>query len=236
MTATIEAPEAEVVGKRSRRPQSTDGIAWIDPRVDLMPPEIRRKRKQDKLIGRMGLALVVVVVVVAVAILGALLYATSASARLAEEQSRTMSLLQQQQQYADVRSVQSQIALTEAAQQVGGSTEIDWNDLLGKVGAVTPPGVMITTISVDAMSPMTSYTQALTPLSKPAVAGVTLTAASAAVPEASSWITALKGVEGVAAVDLTSVVAKDGAGFTSTVVLQIDESAFDDRFAPKEGE
>ncbi|MDY7541557.1 MULTISPECIES: hypothetical protein [unclassified Cryobacterium] len=210
---------------------------WVEPRVNLIPPEVMQSRRQTAVAQRLSIALLLVVVGVAVAVAAALLFATTAQTRLQDEQNRTSSIAQQELIYAPVRVVQSRTALTRAAQYVGGATEIDWKGFLERVATVTPPNTKLTTLTIDSVSPLTTYEVSANPLTKPSVAGVTLDAASASVSDASSWIAGLGAVSGVSDVQVGSITqATEGGSYLTTVTLHLDPTAFDKRFAPKEGE
>ncbi|NEN04498.1 hypothetical protein G3T36_01300 [Diaminobutyricibacter tongyongensis] len=228
-------------GAASRKGSDVDAtpmgplIVGIEPRVDLLPPEVRASRKRDALVRRLLVILVVVIVLILAAIGGSSLLAIQSQQALAAEQARTLELAQQQQKYGVVKQVQSQIQLTQAAEQVGASTEIDWNLFLAKAKATLPPGVTLTAISIDSASPLAPYQQSTVPLQGTRVAAVTLNVTSATLPDLPLWLRALAKLPGVADTAPGTVTLSEGGKYTATATIHLNESAFDNRFNTKEG-
>ncbi len=210
-------------------------LVGIEPRVDLLPPEVRASRKRDALVRRLLVTLVVVIVLIIAAIGGSALLALQSQQALAAAQARTLELAQQQQKYSVVKQVQSQIQLTQAAQQVGASTEIDWNLFLAKAKATLPAGVTLTGISIDSASPLAPYQQSTVPLQGTRVAAVTLNVTSATLPDLPLWLRALAKLPGVADTAPGTVTLSEGGTYTATATIHLNESAYDNRFNTKEG-
>jgi hypothetical protein len=207
----------------------------IEPRVDLLPPEVRASRKRDALVRRLVVTLVIVIVIVVAAIGGSAFLAIHSQQALASEQARTLQLAQQQQKYGVVKQVQSQILLTQAGQQVGASTEIDYNAFLAKVKTTIPAGVTLTAITIDSASPLSQYQQSSIPLQGTRVATVTLSVTSPSLPDLPLWLRALAKLPGVADTAPGTVTLADGKSYTATATIHLNESAFDNRFSAKEG-
>jgi Tfp pilus assembly protein PilN len=210
-------------------------VVGVEPRVDLLPPEVRASRKRDALVRRLVVTLVIVIALMIAAVGGSAFFAIQSQQALAAEQAKTLELAQQQQKYGVVKQVQSQIGLTEAAQQVGASTEIDWNQFLAKAKATLPQGVTLTGISIDSASPLAPYQQSTIPLQGTRVAAVTLDVTSATLPDLPTWLRALAKLPGVADTAPGAVTLSEGGAYTATATIHLNESAYDNRFNTKEG-
>ena len=118
-----------------------------DPRIDLLPPEVRTIRKIRIIRRRLGVGVFLVVFVQLGGTLLAREQANQARNNLGIEQRLTTSLLQQTQQYRDIVNVQSKIALVQAAQQVGISTEVNWEKILTALQLTLPSHLTISSIN-----------------------------------------------------------------------------------------
>jgi cytoskeletal protein RodZ len=213
------------------------GIVLIgaEPRVDLLPPEVRASRKRDALARQLVAFLVIVIVVVIAGVAGATFFALQSQQALAAEQSKTQTLLAEQQHYSVVKDVQTQIGLTEAGQQIGASTEIDWNAFLNKVKATVPPNVTLTGVTLDSASPLATYQQSAVPLQAARVATVTLNVTSTSLPDLRLWLSALAKLPGVADTAPGEVTLAGTGEYNATATVHLNESAFDGRFNTQKG-
>jgi len=217
---------------QSRRARTSPGGLHTEPRVDLLPPEVKTSRRQDAIARRLVLTLGVVILVVAGGIGGSTLLAVQANASLDATQAETQSLALQQQKYGAVQSIQKQIALTQAAQQVGASTEIDWMTFLGKVNGTTGPGLAVTGFTIDSASPLAAYPQSPVPLQGARVATVTVNVKAASLDVVSAWLARLETLASVADV-APGTFTLDKTGYTGSAIMHLNVSAFDGRFAQK---
>lgn len=215
----------------SRLKKSDSLVIGGEPRVDLLPPEVRSERKAKVVRRRLGVAVIGVVVLVVAASGGATILSIQSQFTLAEEQTRTTQLLQEQGKYMEVRNVQQQVSLVQAAQQVGVSTEINWKTYLEAVQAILPATVVIDTVDVEAASPMAIFAQSTGPLQGARVATVKFTARSAVLPDVPTWLTALKTLPGYADA-LPGSVSLDASTNTYTVdiTMHVNDAAFSKRF------
>lgn len=236
------APEPDE-GKRTRGKKAdrkakpvatrTGSVARQEPRVDLLPPEVKVSRRNEAIARRLVLALVIVILVVAGGIGGSTYLAIQANSALTDAQNTTTSLAQQQLKYAGVRTVQSQIALTKAGQEVGASTEIDWSDFLTKAREATSgAGLTMTGVILDSSSPLAAYQQSTVPLQGQRVATVTLDAKGASLDQVSAWLSGLAKLPAVADVSPGTVTLAQ-SGYTASATIHLNESAYDGRFASK---
>ncbi|MGN7797904.1 hypothetical protein [Leifsonia sp. 22587] len=227
-------PDAEGADRvRATAPAGRTGGAFaVLPRVDLLPPEVKASRRNVAIGRRLLVALFVVVALVATAIGGSTVMAIQANSTLSAAQAETAALTKQQQRYAEVRAVESQIALTKAGQEVGASTEVDWQAFLTDVRAVTGGGLAITGITIDSASPLAAYQQSTVPLQGTRVATVTIQVKAPNLDVVSAWLSQLSGLPAVADVS-PGAITLDGSGYTASAIMHLNESAFDGRFEQK---
>lgn len=206
-----------------------------EPRVTLLPPEVRASRKARATRRLLGLATVGVIVLVGAGVGAATWNAGQAQVELAAEQARTADLLQQQAKYAKVRTVQEEVNLAMAARQVGASTEVDWKSYLLGIRAVLPSDVTIDTVTVDAASPLAAYSQPTAPLQAERIATLTLTLTSPKLPTVPAWLEAMKALPGYADGTPNSITQGEGGAYTVNLTIHVNEGAYSNRFATKEG-
>lgn len=204
-----------------------------EPRVDLLPPEIRAQRNATALRRRLGYGVVLLIVLVVGGSGAAGIEAIRAQASLASEQALTADLLVQQRKYIQVRSVQDEVSLIQAAQQVGTSTEIDWKKYLSEVQATLPANVILDTVTIDSASPLTEYAQATAPLQGARVATLSFTAKSPTLPEVPAWLNALTSLPGYTDASPGSVTRDTTGVYTVDITMHIDQAAYTNRFAAK---
>jgi hypothetical protein len=206
-----------------------------EPRVDLLPPEVLALRQGRYTRRALGFGVAGVLVLTLAAVGGSTLLSISASDQLTAAQNRTTDLLTQQQKYVDVRKIQDQVKVVQAAQQVGASTEIDWRAYLTQVQQTLPAGVTLQTITVDAASPLASYAQSTAPLQGARIATLSFTAQSPTLPQVPSWLDALAGLPGfVDAVPGSVTLDQQSNVYTVNIVMHINQDAYSKRFEPEE--
>ncbi|SEA55313.1 hypothetical protein [Leifsonia sp. 21MFCrub1.1] len=206
-----------------------------EPRVDLLPDEIRALRRGAATRRALALGVVGVLLLTVAGVVGSGLLAASASGQLRTAQNATTDLLAQQGKYVEVRKVQDDITTVEAAQKVGASSEIDWRDYLVKVQQTLPPTVTLQTITIDSASPLVTYVQATAPLQGARVATLTISARSPQLPQVPSWLDALKSLPGfVDAVPGSVTLDEQSAEYTVNITMHIDQRAYSERFGGQE--
>lgn len=202
-----------------------------EPRVDLLPPEVRKERNAKVTRRRLALGIAGVIVIVVVGAGAASAFALQAQTRLLDEQARTTYLLTQQGKYGEVRSVQDEVNLAQAAQRVGASTEIDWKKYLDRVRTTLPASVGIDTVTVDSATPLALYTQSTAPLQGARVATVSFTAKSSVLPDVPTWLNALATLPGFADAIPGSVKLDVPSGvYTVNITMHVNDAAFAHRF------
>lgn len=206
-----------------------------EPRVSLLPAEVNDFHKARAVRRRLGLSIVAVLALTAAGVAGAGYLAMQSQAALDASRLTSQSLVAQQGQYADLRQAQAGIVLTQAAQTVGASTEIDWKDYLVKLQATLPSGVTIDTVTIDSASPFSDYVQSTVPLAGARVATVTFTATSPTIPSIPTWLDGLAKLVGFTDAVPGSVSIKEDGTYLVNITMHINSDAFSQRFAPEEG-
>ncbi|HEX7405507.1 MAG TPA: hypothetical protein VF307_06245 [Candidatus Nanopelagicaceae bacterium] len=202
-----------------------------ESRVDLLPPEVRFARNAKVIHRRLGfmIFLTVILMIGGTALVRA--QAIQARANLSIEEANTSSLLLQQRKYGQVQKVQNEIANIHAAQQVGTSTEINWEQYLTLVQATLPPNVTLDTVNIDSATPFAPYTQATAPLQGSRIATLSFTARSSTLPEVPTWLNALTTLPGYADASPGSVTRSDTGAYSVNITMHINQAAFTHRFA-----
>jgi hypothetical protein len=232
------AEAAKKTAKPAKTPRQSlpavDIRVGAEPRVDLLPAEIRTARKHEKIVRRMGVGLVVTVAVVIAAVLGAAAFAFTAQVAAAAEQGRSAELLQQQAQYAPLRAAQSEAVLLKAAQSVGGATDIDWSALGDSLLKSLPAGATITNVSIDAATPLAPYQQSLVPGTPTRVATATVTISAPDLTAVTQWLSTIGGLPNV--VDASAgAITVQSTGYHAIATLHYGVKAWDGRYLPKTG-
>lgn len=215
----------------SRAVVDNELIIGGEPRADLLPPEVKAGLR-GKALHRGLLMAVVAVVVLVVGGVGVATWQTmQGQARLLAAQSQTAEPLNEQAQYLEVRQVQDAVATTIAAQQVGGSTEIDWKNYLQRVQAVLPEDADIDSVTIDAATPVAPYAQATAPLQESRVATLTLLVTSPTLPEVPDWLRGLTALPGYADATPGTITRTETGAYQVSVTLHINDEAYSGRFA-----
>jgi hypothetical protein len=208
---------------------SKDLVLGGESRADLLPREVRMQRKVKVVRRRLGFFVILLIVVMLGATALARSLADQAQANLAIEQANTRSLMMMQHKYVEVRKVQQQIELIQAAEQVGAATEINWEQYLGAVQSTLPANVSLDTINIDSITPFSAYSQATAPLQGARVATLTFTAKSSTLPQVPTWLDALATLPGYADASPGSVTRDETGAYSVSITLHINQSAFTNR-------
>ena len=202
-----------------------------ESRVDLLPAEVRAKRRAKVARRRLGFAvfLVALLMVGGMALVRA--QAQQAETNLAIAQANTQSLLLQQRRYSEVRTVQERVDMIHSAEQIGTSTEINWEQYLTLVQATLPANVSLGTINIDSETPLAPYAQATAPLQGARIATLSFTATSSTLPQVPVWRDALMTLPGYADASPGSVTRDATGGYSVNITMHINQAAFTNRFA-----
>lgn len=219
----------------ARQPQPKDLQLSGEPRVQLLPPSVRKREK-----ARETRRLLVLLVLLSVTIVGAGMTvggwrALSAQSALATAQARTQEILLEQAEYSEVSRTSSLVGTTRDAQRLVTSNEIDWVDTLAAIATYLPPGAVFDTVAVQAPAPWEPPLATEGPLRAERIGVVTVTVGSPDYAMAAAFVAAVAGHEPVADVSVTGSVFEDGH-YKTTVVLTLDDSARTGRFVPADEE
>lgn len=192
-------------------------------------------RRERGVARRAWLGVLITAAVAALGVGAAAVHQLDTASSLSAAQAETASLLQQQQRFSDVRQVEQDSQLLEAARTVGGSTEIDWNGTLSQLENVLPAGVVITSMTIDSADVTTTFAQSAVPLEKARVASMQLTVSSPTIPSVPDWTARLSQLGGYADSTITSVaLQEDSGGYTATVQVHLGERAFDGKYTQEQ--
>lgn len=252
MTAVQNAPTKRSAGKRhtpgavpidnggrgsaKRTAKGGDLLVGRAPRADLLPAEVHRHRRERAVIRRAWLAVVLLTAVMVGAVAATSAVNARSAADLSAAQSETASLLAQKREFAELQGVVSDTARLRSAQEVGGSTEIDWSDYLAAVQQSLPAGVTITSVTADSATAVAPYTQGTSALQGARIGTLTFTATSPTLPQVPDWLDSLRKLPGYVDGTANSVTLADSAGssYSASITLHVDEGAYDNRYSDEE--
>jgi len=215
-----------MIGKRKSLALTFGG----DPIIDLLPPEIRRKRKARVRRRRSIFGIFVLATIVAGEAALAHAQAMQARQELLIAQRQTQSLLVQQRGYLEIQEIKAKISLIETAQQVGTSTEINWHEYLNAVEATLPSNVTVDSVRIDSETPLASYLQPTSPLQGERIATLNFTATSSTLPRVPDWLKSLATLSGFVDASPGSMTRNQTGSYTVNITMHIDEVAFSHRF------
>jgi hypothetical protein len=215
----------------SRASKNVNVVIGGESRVDLLPQEIRSKRKARVVHRRLGFLVILVTVIVVG--LSALVRAQAIQAKfdLSIQQANAQSIVLEQRKYVEVQSIQKQADTILAAQQVGTSTEINWKRYLSSVQATLPPNVTLDSVNIDSATPFSSYAQASAPLQGERIATLSFTAISSTLPQVPKWLIALATLPGYADANPGSVNRTETGSYSVNITMHINQTAFSHRFS-----
>lgn len=215
----------------SRVLKNANVVVGGESKVDLLPQELKDKRKGKVLRRRLGFLVVLVAVLVTGASALVRAQAVQAKVDLSIEQSNAQSILLQQRKYGEVQKIQKEADTIQAAQQVGTSTEINWKNYLISVQATLPPNVTLDSVSIDSATPFASYAQASAPLQGERIATLSFTAISSTLPQVPQWLIALATLPGYSDANPGSVNRTETGTYSVNITMHINQAAFTNRFA-----
>ena len=221
-----------MTGKKS----SDELVLGAEPRMDLLPPEVRTLKRVKATRRRLGGILVAVLVLVGAGVGASSWYAMQSQAALAAAQERTTELLASQSTYSEVKKVQAALDTTRLARQFGASTEIDLKAYLAQVLALVPNTVTVDTLSIDSASPLAPYEQATTPLLNARVATIRILFMSPDATSVPAWLERMSTLPGYADSGPAAITRTDTGLYTVDFVLHVNQGAFSGRFDAAEGE
>jgi Tfp pilus assembly protein PilN len=212
------------------------------PRVNLLPPEIEERRRQQVVKVALGGAVVASMAVVAVLFLGAVSQEHSAKQALASSKSQNDALQRQAAQYADVPA--TYVAVASAKTQLGQAMgqEVRWSYFLNDLSLRMPTNVWLTklsiTQSVDGTPAGGSASGAGTALFTPGLGQITVEGNALVNNDVAAWLESLARQKGLNQVYFTDSKATK-IGSTKTVEFKsqgtITSDALSRRYITKAG-
>lgn len=218
----------------SRSADRDELVVGGEPRVDLLPTEVRKRRKDKATRRALGWGVIGTVALVVAATLASTVGAIIGQSQLLDAQGRTADLLSEQAKYAIVRQVQAQVDTATAAREVGGSTDIDWKGYLQNIRAIIPADVAIDSVSVETASPFTAYAEPTAPLQEPRLGTLTLSLTSPDLPSVPAWLEAMKEMPGYADGSPGSITRSDTGAYNVGLTIHVNGGALSNRFASAE--
>jgi len=215
---------------RGSRGAAKTGPLGGEPRVSLLPAEVNDVHKARTMRRRLGLSIVFLILIVLAGVGGSYYLAMNAQVGLENARSMQQALLLQEAEFSDLRAAKSGIAVIEAGQYVGASTEINLKEYLESLQGTLPAGVTITSVGIDSASPFADYVQSTEPLEGSRVATIIFTAVSPGLPTIPSWLDGLGALRGFADAVPNSVTVQDDGSYIVNITMHINSEAFALRF------
>lgn len=220
------APVAPAPDKKTKAPKTAAAPRFAGgPRVDLLPPIVEARRKQNATLRLLMLVLIGIALIAVVASLAVSLVAAGAEQRLADERLRTTQLQQEQAKYTEVMQVKAQLAAYESAEMAALFSEADWARIMRELDAAMPEGVEITSESVivkgvggDAAAAPAEGSVAL---DAPGVIEIAFAAKAPSFDSPTPLLNALQNLTGYVSADVSAVSngGEDGYSITGSVRL-----------------
>lgn len=207
------------------------------PQVNLLPPEIRSNRALGRVKGRLGILLLATLLAAGMGYAYAQIEQSAANADLRAAQDTVTRLQEQQQQYAEVPQVKSQIGAVKASLVFGTSAEVMWRPYIQAIQAVAPEGWMLTSFQTAMPTPMAPGSVTADPLATPGVGTISFEGRATTVSDVAAWLDALDSIPGFFGATYSSSTLADEQGVAylqTSVTVQVDAAAFAHRFADKE--
>lgn len=201
-----------------------------EPRVSLLPSEVNDFHKARSLRRRLQVGVLFVILIVLAGVAGSYYLSVNEQMQLDNARANQLALLAQEAEFSELRTAKSGIALIEAGQYVGASTEIDLKAYLESLQGTLPAGVTITSVTVDSASPFVDYAQSTVPLEGSRVATLVFAAVSPGLPTIPSWLDGLGTLKGFADAVPNSVTVQEDGSYLVDITMHINADAFALRF------
>lgn len=216
----------------SARRKDVHLVLGASPRVNLLPPEVADRKRGASIRRTVILAVVGAVLISAAGYGYASWHSIDSALKLSSAQAETTSLLAQQNEFAEVRSLAQMKDTIKDALIVGGATEIEWKVYYEKIVATLPADVALDSFVAEASSPIANLPVATTPTQAPRSAMITFVVVTPNFGSVDTWLKAIRTLPGY--LDGTaSGIALDAAGrYSASVVMNISSDAYSNRYAP----
>jgi Tfp pilus assembly protein PilN len=209
------------------------------PQVNLLPPDVRARRRAAFARWWLALAVLVVVLVTILAAVSASWDKKSAESELVGIQSTNDSLVQEQAKFAEAPKALQELKARESARTVAMSTEMLWSPYLAAISSATPLEASIDALAMSQDTVWTgSQNSAAGPLDTPGTVGlVSLNGRALTLAAVSDWQDALNALKGVVDVEVSSVeVSEDNATtyYVVTATFKMTPDAFANQFVTEQ--
>lgn len=209
--------------------------ALIGIRVNLLPAEVAIAKRDAATRRRLGIAVLGAAVIAAAAVGGSAVLAFDATAKLESAQDRTIQIIADQAQYAEARIATDMIASVGAARQLGAATEVNVQSLLAAVDGTLPPGVSISSSTVNATSPIRALSEPTGSLEPDRIATLLMTAQLDALSSLEQWIASLEGLTGHVSTGVSSARFDEATGlYAVDLLVAFDDQIYSGRYQPVE--
>jgi hypothetical protein len=205
-------------------------VLGAEPRVDLLPPEVRARVKARATRRMLGLLVVLTLVIVGGAYAAVNIRALTAASELAAAQDATLALLAEQATYAEAASANALMEAALSDRETVLSNEVRWADLVDALRTVLPAGATIDSATMTARAPWEAEMVTQGPLRSPRVATITFVIASASLLDTPAIVRALSALPGYA--DATpDRVDRTDTTFSTTITLNLNAEIVHERSA-----
>jgi hypothetical protein len=205
----------------------------VGTRVNLLPPEVAIAKRDAATRRRLGIAVLGAAAIAAAAVGGSVLLSIDATSKLEAAQDRTIAIIGQQSQYAEARTATDMIASVGAARQLGATTEVNVKSLLAAVDATLPPGVSISSSTVNSTSPIRALSEPTGSLEPDRIATLLMTAQLDALGSLEQWITTIEGLTGHVSTGVSSARFDESTGqYAVDLLVAFDDQIYSGRYQP----
>jgi hypothetical protein len=156
--------------------------------------------------------------------------AIASQVNLDRERDRTQQLLNQQNEFAEARSVSSTLEAAKDARLVASAQEVLWAPYLTALVATLPVDSSIVVASVDTVSATEEKPEYVEGIELPRKGSITLTGNFASTSAIAAWFDSLDVLPGFAGYSVNPAVLEDTGRYSIQITLQIDEGANGMRF------
>ncbi len=207
-------------------PLVTSAPAHAAARVDLVPPIVETRRKQNATERRLVAVLLALLVAIVVAALAVGMLAITAENSLAAERARSQVLLNEQKEYTEVSAVKAQLGAYDQAEYAALYSEADWARLMRELDKVLPDDIALAaeSVSIKGMSEDALPIEG-TGLDAPGVIEISFTANADTFDSPTPLLNALAKLTGYMSATVDAVAASTDVGYTITGVVQLGADA-----------
>lgn len=194
------------------------------PQVNLLPPEITRRRQVAGAQRRVVWMIIATLLLIVVAFGAAFLVRSDAAFRQEESLATADELMQQKRAFSPVIEVMNGVERIQDARTFVLLTEVNWATYIYALAAVLPDDVTIDSLAVTSSGANEDLVAGADDLTTAGVGVITFAASSATLPIASEWIDAMEAVPGLADVNLQSTQLTDETGevtYNVSVTVQV---------------